>query len=48
MSRNSTLRIISIGGAGEFSVLLPGLKRYPVESTAMVTVIDAGRRESNP
>lgn len=44
MSRKSTLRIISIGGASWFSVLLPGLKQYPVG----MTVTDAWRRESYP
>jgi len=36
------LRIVSIGGGTGLSVLLHGLKRYPVDITAVVTVSDDG------
>ena len=42
MSSESTLRIVSIGGGTGLSVLLHGLKRYPVDITAVVTVSDDG------
>src|SRR6266480_3153220 len=42
MSGKSTLRIVSIGGGTGLSVLLHGLKRYPVDITAVVTVSDDG------
>ena len=38
----SDLRIVSIGGGTGLSVLLHGLKRYPVDITAVVTVSDDG------
>src|SRR5438552_10590381 len=48
MNSKSTLRIVSIGGGTGLSALLHGLKRYPVDITAVVTVSDdggsAGRR----
>src|ERR1043165_651272 len=42
MSSESTLRIVSIGGGTGLSALLHGLKRYPVDITAVVTVSDDG------
>src|SRR6478672_8856822 len=42
MSSQSTLRILSIGGGTGLSALLHGLKRYPVDITAVVTVSDDG------
>src|SRR5215470_16428859 len=42
MSSMSTLRIVSIGGGTGLSALLHGLKRYPVDITAVVTVSDDG------
>src|SRR5437879_2711251 len=42
MKSKSTLRILSIGGGTGLSVLLHGLKRYPVDITAVVTVSDDG------
>ena len=42
MSKDSDLRIVSIGGGNGLSVLLHGLKRYPVDITAVVTVSDDG------
>src|SRR5437016_10880618 len=42
MDSKSTLRIVSIGGGTGLSALLHGLKRYPVDLTAVVTVSDAG------
>jgi uncharacterized cofD-like protein len=42
MSNKSTLRILSIGGGTGLSALLHGLKRYPVDITAVVTVSDDG------
>jgi uncharacterized cofD-like protein len=42
MSGTPTLRIVSIGGGTGLSALLHGLKRYPVDITAVVTVSDDG------
>jgi uncharacterized cofD-like protein len=42
MNGKSTLRIVSIGGGTGLSALLHGLKRYPVDITAVVTVSDDG------
>src|SRR5437868_14445458 len=42
MPSKSTLRIVSIGGGTGLSALLHGLKRYPVDITAVVTVSDDG------
>src|ERR1051326_965819 len=42
MSGTSTLRILSIGGGTGLSALLHGLKRYPADITAVVTVSDDG------
>jgi uncharacterized cofD-like protein len=42
MPRRSTLRVVSIGGGTGLSVLLHGLKRYPIDITAVVTVSDDG------
>ena len=42
MSGTSTLRIVSIGGGTGLSALLHGLKRYPIDITAVVTVSDDG------
>src|SRR5690242_8585096 len=42
MNSKSILRIVSIGGGTGLSVLLHGLKRYPVDITAVVTVSDDG------
>jgi uncharacterized cofD-like protein len=42
MNRKSTLRIVAIGGGTGLSALLHGLKRYPVDITAVVTVSDDG------
>src|SRR5881398_1783439 len=42
MNSKSTLRIVSIGGGTGLSALLHGLKRYPVDITAVVTVSDDG------
>jgi uncharacterized cofD-like protein len=42
MTKDSDLRIVSIGGGNGLSVLLHGLKRYPVDITAVVTVSDDG------
>jgi uncharacterized cofD-like protein len=42
MNSKSTLRIVSIGGGTGLSALLHGLKRYPADITAVVTVSDDG------
>jgi uncharacterized cofD-like protein len=42
MTTQSDLRIVSIGGGTGLSVLLHGLKPYPVDITAVVTVSDDG------
>jgi uncharacterized cofD-like protein len=42
MKSKSILRIVSIGGGTGLSALLHGLKRYPVDITAVVTVSDDG------
>src|SRR5215475_4896348 len=42
MNSASTLRVVSIGGGTGLSALLHGLKRYPVDITAVVTVTDDG------
>jgi uncharacterized cofD-like protein len=42
MNEKIDLRIVSIGGGNGLSVLLHGLKRYPVDITAVVTVSDDG------
>src|SRR3954467_6124887 len=42
MNSRSTLKIVSIGGGTGLSALLHGLKRYPADLTAVVTVSDDG------
>ncbi|GKU83319.1 YvcK family protein [Niallia sp. NCCP-28] len=42
MSENEQPRIVIIGGGTGLSVLLRGLKKYPVDITAIVTVADDG------
>ena len=42
MSENKQPRIVIIGGGTGLSVLLRGLKKYPVDITAIVTVADDG------
>lgn len=40
---NDKLKIVALGGGSGLATLLRGLKRYPVELTAIVTMTDNGR-----
>ena len=42
LMKNSPLKIVTLGGASGLHALLRGLKLFPVELTAIVTISDDG------